>query len=236
MWKWTGDPDPTHTDLWRRQSTGPQRAVREHPPDILCATLTIRWGSVSAPVASAEHLPGGVGDLWPHEQATLLGFTLRTPAGRTGIKQGTFTPGFKHWNTARMSVIKNSAFSVSESYAHYIQYYSFQFLFHMMLLRQVIVFTGVDLRAVIFLFLHAVGTKTWLVQQSFQQVLHGWVPRCVVAVNIKPEVRKLVKMTSKRDQVKTTTSYFISVCSWLPMTEWWSTLLQCCYCQPCLST
>lgn len=33
--------------------------------------------------------------------------------------------------------------------------------------------------------LHALGAKTWLVQQSLQQVLHGWVARIVVAVIIK---------------------------------------------------
>lgn len=52
----------------------------------------------------------------------------------------------------------------------------------------------VDLRAVfLFFFLHALGAKTWKVQKSFQQVLHGWVPWSIVAVHVKPEVRKLIK-------------------------------------------
>lgn len=71
---------------------------------------------------------------------------------------------------------------------------SFQFLVLLMLHRQIIVFIIYVLRSVVFfLFVHALGTKPWQVQQSFQQVLHGRVPRCVVAVNSKPEVKKLVK-------------------------------------------
>lgn len=42
------------------------------------------------------------------------------------------------------------------------------------------------LRAVkLLLFIHALGAKPWLVQQSFQEVLHGWVTRSIIAANIK---------------------------------------------------
>lgn len=46
------------------------------------------------------------------------------------------------------------------------------------------------LRAVV-LFLHALGTKTWLVQESFKQVFHGWIPRGIITVNIKPGLSDL---------------------------------------------
>jgi len=56
-------------------------------------------------------------------------------------------------------------------------------------LGQGVNFTEIILRAVIFFFFffHALGTKTWPVQQSFQYVFHGRVPRVIITVN-KPEV------------------------------------------------
>lgn len=73
--------------------------------------------------------------------------------------------------------------------------------------QQIIVVTRVVLRAVLFLlFLHALGTKTGLVQQSFQQVLHGWVPRCIIAVNIsKQRDKHLSKLLLKTHLVKSMT-------------------------------
>lgn len=106
-----------HTDLRRRQSTSTLRAVGEHPADVLCATLTFRRWSVSAPVASVEHLPGGVGDLWPHEQASPLDLTLTTPAGRTGSEcKGLW---FKHWDAVWVSGIKNGVLNYYKNLKRY---------------------------------------------------------------------------------------------------------------------
>lgn len=48
------------------------------------------------------------------------------------------------------------------------------------------------LRAVVLL-QHALSTKARMVQQSFQNVLHGRVPRGIIAVNMKPQTRELVR-------------------------------------------
>jgi len=77
----------TPADLWWGQPSGARRAVGQHPADVLRAAATPRRRSVSAPVASAEHLPGGVRDLRPHEGAPPLGPTPRTPE-RTGDMEG----------------------------------------------------------------------------------------------------------------------------------------------------
>lgn len=54
------------------------------------------------------------------------------------------------------------------------------------------VFKEIVLRAVVLLLcLHALGTKTWLVEQNFQEVLNFRVPRGIITGNIKPDVRDL---------------------------------------------
>lgn len=51
------------------------------------------------------------------------------------------------------------------------------------------------LRAVVLFFhLHALGTKTWLVKQSFQEVLHFRVPWGIITGNIERDVRELVRI------------------------------------------
>lgn len=102
--------------------------------------------------------------------------------------------------------------------SHYLYYFFFQILFLLMLLRQIIVSTVLNLRAVVFfLFLHALGTKTWPVQQSFEQVFHGRVPRRIIAVNIKPQLRKQVKIT--RPSAKRPTCFFTVVSCYLWKSE-----------------
>lgn len=155
----------TRTHLWWRQSTSAPWTVWQHPSDVLGAAQTLRRGSVFAPVAPVVHLPGGVGDLWPHEHTPLLRFALRNPAGG-GQKMA-------------QSVHTDTDMSNYE----WVIFAQFVKVFHLQ---------GFDLRAVLFLFLHALGTKTWLVQQSFKQVLQGWVPLCIIAVYIKQEVMKIV--------------------------------------------
>lgn len=57
------------------------------------------------------------------------------------------------------------------------------------------------LRHVVLLF-HALGTKSRLVKESFKQILHGWVSRIIVAVNIKTQMKEFLNnMLNNRNKM-----------------------------------
>lgn len=57
------------------------------------------------------------------------------------------------------------------------------------------------LRHIVLLF-HALGTKSRLVKESFKQILHGWVSRIIVAVNIKTEMKEFLNnMLNNRNKM-----------------------------------